>query len=196
MKDIESRLSAIVSTAEASVLELIAMAATAGDYEAIDCARAMAERLRDINTGVASTPRVVEGPKPSCNRPTKKQRKVRPKKGEYPRYQVADGSLFKIGWSKKKSDQYIHRVPISAVKNISSALEQLSVSEEPVSSEQILESNALKEAGNPPSYQVYVVLAFLKKRGVITSIGREGFRLPSNVASRVKELLHQEEGAS
>jgi len=196
MKDIESRLSAIVSTAEASVLELIAEAAIAGDYEAIDCARTMAERLRDINTGVASIQHVTEGAKPSRNRSTKKKRKVRPKKGEYPRYQVADGSLFKIGWSKKKSGQYTHRVPISAVKSISSALEQLSLTEEPVSSEQILESNALKEAGNPPSYQVYVVLAFLKERGVITSIGREGFRLPSNVASRVKELLRQEEGAS
>lgn len=196
MKDIENRLSAIVSTAEKRVLELIAEAATAGDYEAIDCARTMAERLRDINTGATSTPRVAEGLKPSRNRSTKKKRKARPKKGDYPRYQVADGSLFKIGWSKKKNAQYIHRVPISAVKNISSALEQLSVSEEPVSSEQILESNALKEAGNPPSYQVYVVLAFLKERGVITSIGREGFRLPSNVASRVKELLRQEEGVS
>ena len=196
MNDIENRLAAILSTAEAQILEMIAEAAAAGDYAAIDYARAMAERLRDINLSAISTPSAVQGSKPTRSHLTKTKRKPRPKKGEYPRYEVADGSLFKIGWSKKKGDQYVHRVPVSTVKSISSALEQLSMTEEPISSEQILESKALKDAGNPPSYQVYVVLAYLKDREVITSIGREGFRLSSNTVSRTNELLRQEEKAT
>ena len=87
-------------------------------------------------------------------------------------------------------------MPIISVKNISGALGQLSATPGPVSTDQILESDFLKEAGNPPSYQVYIVLAFLKERGIITSTGREGFRFDSNITSRTNELLRQEEQAA
>ena len=87
-------------------------------------------------------------------------------------------------------------MPIGTVKNVSGALAQLSATQGPVSSEQILESDFLKDAGNPPSYQVYIVLAFLKERGIIASTGREGFRLSSNIASLTTELLRQEEEAA
>ena len=196
MNDVENRLATILSTAEARILEVIADAAANGDYAAIDRARAMAERLRDINRDATTTSSVAQDPKPTRRRSTKKKQKPHPKKGAYPRYEVADGSLFKIGWSKKKGDQYVHRVPITTVRHISSALEQLSITEEPVTSEQILESKVLRDAGNPPSYQVYVVLAYLKDRDVITSIGREGFRLSSSIASRTNELLRDEEKAA
>ena len=196
MNDIEKKLATVLADAEAGVLEIIAAAAASRDYATIDRARAIAERLRDINREVNAGPRVVESPPPVYMRTQRKKRKTTPKKGEYPRFKVVDGSLFKIGWSKKKGDKYIHRVPIDSVKNISGALEQLSAIQGPVSSEQILESDFLKDAGNPPSYQVYIVLAFLKERGIIASTGREGFRLSSNIASRTNELLRQEEEAA
>ncbi len=196
MNDLQKKLAMVLATAEAGVLEVIAAAAASGDYATIDRARAIAERLRDISRDTSAGTKVAVAPSPVYMRTQRKTRKKTPKKGEYPRFNVADGSLFKVGWSKKKGDQYVHRVPISTVKNISGALEQLSAAQGPVSTEQILESNFLKDAGNPPSYQVYVVLAFLKERGIIASTGREGFRLSSNIASRTNELLRQEEKAA
>ncbi len=196
MNDLEKKLAMVLATAEAGVLEVIAAAAASGDYATIDRARAIAERLRDISRDTSAEAKVAVAPSPVYMRTQRKARKKTPKKGEYPRFNVADGSLFKVGWSKKKGDQYVHRVPISTVKNISGALEQLSAAQGPVSTEQILESKFLKDAGNPPSYQVYVVLAFLKERGIIASTGREGFRLFSNIASRTNELLRQEEKAA
>jgi hypothetical protein len=192
----EKKLATVLANAEAGVLEIIAAAAASRDYAAIDRARAIAERLRDINREVNAGLRVAGSPPPVYMRTQRKKRKTTPKKGEYPRFKVVDGSLFKIGWSKKKGDEYIHRVPIDSVKNISGALEQFSAIQGPVSSEQILESDFLKDAGNPPSYQVYIVLAFLKERGIIASTGREGFRLSSNIGSRTNELLRQEEEAA
>ena len=196
MNDLEKELTTVLANAEASVLEVIAAAAASGDYATIDRARAIAERLRDISRDSNAGTKVTKAPSPVYMGTQRKKRKKTPKKGEYPRFNVADGSLFKVGWSKKKGDQYVHRVPISTVKNISGALEQLSAAQGPVSTEKILESSFLKDAGNPPSYQVYVVLAFLKERGIIASTGREGFRLSSNIASRTNELLRQEEKAA
>ncbi len=196
MNDLEKKLATVLATAEAGVLEVIAAAAASGDYAAIDRARAIAEKLRDVSRGMSAGTKVAGVPSPVHMRTPRKKRKATPKKGEYPRFNVVDGSLFKIGWSKKKGDQYIHRVPISTVKNISGALEQLSASVGPVSTEKILESVFLKDAGDPPSYQVYIVLAFLKERGIIASTGREGFRLSTNIASRTNELLRQEEKAA
>jgi len=196
MNDVNKTLATVLATAETGVLEIIAVAAASGDYAAIDRARAVAERLRDINREMGATAKMVGPSQPASTKTRRKARKKTPKKGEYPRFHIADESLYKVGWSKKKSDEYVHRVPIGTVKNISGALTQLSATQGPVSSEQILESDFLKDAGNPPSYQVYTVLAFLKERGIIASTGREGFRLTSNIDSRTSELLRQEEGAA
>ena len=196
MNDLNKTLATVLATAETGVLEIIAVAAASGDYAAIDRARAVAERLRDINREMGATAKMVGPSQPASTKTRRKARKKTIKKGEYPRFHIADESLYKVGWSKKKGDEYVHRVPIGTVKNISGALTQLSATQGPVSSEQILDSDFLKDAGNPPSYQVYTVLAFLKERGIIASTGREGFRLTSNIDSRTSELLLQEEGAA
>lgn len=196
MNDVKKTLATVLATAETGVLEIIAVAAASGDYAAIDHARAVAERLRDINKDMDAMAKMVEPSQPASTKTRRKAQKTTPKKGKYPRFHIADESLYKVGWSKKKGDEYVHRVPIGTVKNISGALTQLSATQGPVSSEQILDSDFLKDAGNPPSYQVYTVLAFLKERGVIASTGREGFRLTSNIDTRTNELLLQEEGAA
>lgn len=196
MNDVNKTLATVLATAETGVLEIIAVAAASGDYAAIDRARAVAERLRDINREMGATAKMVGPFQPASTKTRRKARKKTIKKGEYPRFHIADESLYKVGWSKKKGDEYVHRVPISTVKNISGALTQLSATQGPVSSEQILDSDFLKDAGNPPSYQVYTVLAFLKERGIIASTGREGFRLTSNIDSLTSELLLQEVGAA
>ena len=183
MNDIEKKLAKVLADAEAGVLEVIAVAAASGDYATIDRARAIAESLKDINRNVNAGPRAADSSPPVYKRTQRKKRKATPKKGGYPRFYVEDASLFKVGWSKKKGGEYVHRVPLGTVKNIAEAIEQFSASPGPVSSDQILTPEFLKEAGNPPSYQVYIVLAFLKEREIIASTGREGFRFPPNIAS-------------
>ncbi len=192
MNSVENRLAKILVDAESAALKVLAEAAASGNYAAIDYARGIAKKLRAINEGVDRKSGVAD----SAPGPSKKKRKRRAKpakKKGYPQFDIRNGSLYKTGWSKKKNDKYVHRVPIGVVNRIGGILQHLSESSEPVSSDQILDSEFLKEAGNPPSYQVYIVLAFLKDRGIISSVGREGFRFPPDVDSRTTELLLEEE---
>jgi len=194
MNSVENTIAKIIADAEAAVLKVLAEAAASGDYAAIDRARGIAEKLRAIGEGVSQKSNAAKS-SPAPERKKRKRRTKAAKKDGYPQFNVKSESLYKIGWSKKKNDKYIHRVPIGVVNSIGDVLQHLSESSQPVSSDQILESRFLKEAGEPPSYQVYIVLAFLKDRGVISSFGREGFHLPADINSRLNELLLEEETA-
>ncbi len=191
MASVENRLAKILADAEAAALQVLAEAAASGNYAAIDRAKAIAEQLKALGAGVDRKSDVAASPPRPRNKKGKRRKKT-PKKGEYPRFKIEGGSLFKIGWSKKKADQYVHRVPLSKVKQIGKALDGLSGGSDPVTAEQILESDFLKEEGSPPSYQIYIVLAFLKDRGVITSVGREGFLLPILPSGGIDAVLRAE----
>ena len=194
MNNIEDRLAKILADAEASALMVLAEAAAAGNYAGIDRARAFAEKLRDIGAGVDRKLRVADSRagRGKQEKAKGKKRSKPPKKGKYPHFKIEDGSLYKIGWSKKKADEYIHRVPLSKVKQIGQALDALAGGSDPVSAEVILESEFLKNVGSPPSYQIYIVLAFLKDREVITSVGREGFLLPNHPSGSIDAVLSEE----
>ena len=54
MNDLKKALATVLATAETGVLKIIAVAAASGDYAAIDRARAVAERLRNINSDMGA----------------------------------------------------------------------------------------------------------------------------------------------
>lgn len=192
VKKIENSLSKILLDAEAAVLHVLSDAATARNYAEIDRARELAEKLRGMNQDLN---RQTEGKKGSVSpRATVKNgRKTKVaggKKKSYPKFEFRNGSLYKFGWSKKKSNEYVHRVPVAAVNLVSDVLQGFNGSTDPVSSEQLIDSELLK--GRVPSYQVYIVLAFLKSRGIINSAGRDGFQLPMEIKSQVDAILRVE----
>jgi hypothetical protein len=192
VRSVENSLSKILSDAEAAVLNVLSNAATAGNYAEIDRARELAEKLRAMNQGLNRQSEVKKG-SASPRAPVKKGRKRKTtagKKNSYPKFEFRNGSLYKFGWSKKKSDEYVHRVPVAAVNLVSDVLQGFNGSADPVSSEHLIDSELLK--GRVPSYQVYIVLAFLKARGIITSAGRDGFQLPMEIKSQVDEILREE----
>lgn len=194
MNSVENSLSKILTDAEAAVLKVLSDAAAAGDYAAIDHARALAEKLRNLHQGLGKSDigkRESVGRGPA--RPTTRKRQLKKRSGKkkgYPKFEFRDGSLYKLGWSRKKNDEYVHRVPVAAVKIVSDALQGFTGTADPVSSEQILESDPVK--GNIPSYQVYIVLAFLKDKGLIKAVGRDGFQLPLEITSQVDEIVREE----
>ena len=196
MDHLKQKLDAVLEKTLEGVIEILGAAAKSRDHATMDRALALVEKLRDIDTEVNAGAKVAESASPVYKKSRSNKRKKPPKKGEYPIYKVANGSLFKTGWSKKKGDEYVHRVPISTVRNISGALELLSAAPGPISGEEILASDLVKNVGNIPSYQGYVTLAFLKDRGIISSTGREGYRLPPNIESSTRKLLRQEEEAA
>ena len=91
---------------------------------------------------------------------------------EYPTFARDGKQLVKTGWSKKTRKEYKHRVTESAVSAVVSALRDFGATEfsmdelTPVQNE---DGTAL------PSYQVYLVVAWLRACGAVTKAGRGGY---------------------
>jgi hypothetical protein len=194
MNSIDSKLSKILKSAEKAVLEILSESAVARDYGAIDRSREIAEKIRGLNKGlikgIGADEQVAGGNRrqPPKAKRTRKARTA--KKREYPKFELNDGSLTKLGWSKKKNDTYVHRVPSSTVNLVFQALKEFGGDPDPVSSERIINFELLKE--KVPNYQVYIVLAFLKDRKVIASVGRDGFKIPFEISMRIEAALSEE----
>ena len=197
MKLLSDELSAVLRTAEESVLDIVARAAAERDYAMIDKARSLAERLRALEKAEQSQLTNARA------EPAKKQRRMAGKRkaressdDNYPKFKVANDSLYKIGWSKKKGAEYTHRVPLERARKIIGVLDQLSQKVSGViSTEKILGSDELQTA-SIPSYQTYNVLALLKREKIIVSAGRDGYQLPTGIFRQADSLLCKLEGES
>ncbi len=195
-RNLNDDLSNVLRAAEEDVLEIVALAAKDCDYAMIDKARAVAERLRSLNPdlSLASAVKVEqEERKPAGSKKVRRKSKSGAKKkptGSYPKFEVANGSLFKIGWSKRKGTEYTHRVPLNRAKEVIEVLDKLSEKVSGIiSTEKILESEEFMMA-QVPSYQVYLVLALLRQEKIIVASGRDGYSLPSGIYSQADSLFH------
>ena len=178
----------IIERAEQEVLSILAEEATAGRYEGIDFARLAALRLRDLRIDLAGG-----GLKPPEGRDQGLRAKVprrasgkrttnRKKKGQYPKFQILDGALVKVGWSKKEKAEYHQRIPEATFNRVISALGQLAeLGNGSHPSDKILET--IEMGGEAvPSYQTYAVLRFLRDRGAIRMPSRGEYVIPTDVA--------------
>tara|TARA_R110002072_G_scaffold42064_11_gene118039 strand:+ start:61041 stop:61736 length:696 start_codon:yes stop_codon:yes gene_type:complete len=98
----------------------------------------------------------------------------------YPWFEVTDLGIDKIGWSKKKKSEYRHSAPTSAaiafVKYIDATREDGKI----WSVEDLGDIEDTSNGVIVPSYQVYLVIAWLRSIGLIAKNGRSGYS--SNVA--------------
>ena len=91
---------------------------------------------------------------------------------KYPMFARDGNQLVKTGWSKKTRAEYRHRVPEPAVSAIVSALRRFGSAEfsmgglTPVQNE---------DGTTLPSYQVYLVVAWLRACGAVKKAGRGGY---------------------
>lgn len=92
----------------------------------------------------------------------------------YPRFAREGDDLVKVGWSKSRDDEYAQRADRSQVEAVSSWLADRGPTSAPISIDDIL---AIRETDGSeiPSYQVYVVLAWLRQQGLVERIGRKGY---------------------
>ena len=171
-------------------MDIVAKAAAERNYEIIARALALAERLRKLDPAEELSPTIAK----KKRRLSAKKNHKTSKNEDYPKFTVANGSLYKIGWSKKKDAEYLHRVPIERARQIIGALDQLSTRVDGVlSTEGILDSKEFQMIPFP-SYQVYLVLALLKREKIVVSAGRDGYRLPDNICEYATSLLGSLEG--
>lgn len=104
-----------------------------------------------------------------------------PNHATYP-YFVRDGDkLVKIAWSAKDKKEYEHRAPRAAVGSLIEVIGKRVGAGRLFLVDDILPVPAENGDGQLPTYQVYLVLAWLRECGVIEKVGRDQYKLPETV---------------
>lgn len=183
----------ILKKAEEELQEAIVEAVRAGDYRNVDIGRSVAVNIKEIHERVSRNEQVLSRPiKNDPKTKVKKKRKKTYKRNKpegLPRFEVRNGSLFKIGWSRKQQSEYSHKVPRSAFDVISNAMTRLaSEGTGPFAAEAVIEKLNASTEDTIPAYQVYVVLAALRSLDAISQVGREGYDIPMDISEKAKDL--------
>jgi hypothetical protein len=172
-----------IDSAEKQLRELIARAAADGDYVVISQLVEAAEGLRrttkllegaeSIRAEQSAAPQAVEPAAAPAPASAPQIEPVRRMTKEYPRFERQGDRLIKVGWSKKDRAEYEHRTD----KEIASAV-SLYLAERP--KDQTFRMDDLLpieiEDNEVPLYQAYLVLAWLRDRGLITKQGKDGYQ--------------------
>lgn len=185
----------ILNKTENELREAIAEAARSGDYRAVELGRNVAVNIKELCERISGNGQLTTKSDPITkgteSKSQKKRKKVnrRSKPLDLPRFEVRNGSLFKIGWSKKQRSEYSHKVPRSAFDSIANAMTRLaSEGTGPFAAEAVIEKLNASTEDTIPAYQVYVVLAALRSLDAISQVGREGYDIPIDISEKVSNV--------
>jgi hypothetical protein len=98
----------------------------------------------------------------------------RQKADEYPKFEIERDRLVKIGWSKKDRSVYEHRAERNLVQAVSLYL--ASVTNREIFKMDDMLPIALADGADVPSYQAYLVLAWLRHIGLVEKQGKDGYQ--------------------
>ena len=121
----------ILNKAEEELREAIAEAAHSGDYRAVELGRNVALNIKELCERISNNGQLTMKPASIAIgtdvKSQKRRKKVtrRSKPAGLPRFEVRNGSLYKIGWSKKQHSEYSHKVPRSAFNAITNSMTKL-----------------------------------------------------------------------
>jgi hypothetical protein len=180
-----------LSKAESGLREVIAQAAGAGDYRGVDIAKNVAVQLSDIMQRL-KTPTITRNIEMSKDEHALKREesKASNRKKDYPKFEVRNSSISRIGWSKKEKCEYTHKVPVIVFERTVEAMDSLSKSGTgPFTAEKIINKANEMQTEPIPSYQVYVVIGLLRENNCVKQVGREGYYLSSDISEKARMLL-------
>jgi hypothetical protein len=116
-------------------------------------------------------------------------------KRDYPQYTVRSGTLTKIGLTRNRRDVYEHTVPRAEFEAVIQRLGELA-------GRKHFKADDIIDKVSCPSYQAYIVISFLKERGllVIPRRGMYAFTRPKNFLNEAGTIWdsleqHQTENA-
>jgi hypothetical protein len=181
MQPIVDRIQSILGETETQLRNLIAEAAVSADYRGVDAGRQAAVGIRELRErfGENPTKKVVvseSDPRTAESPPRRARSAARATRKAYPRFTVEDDTLTKIGWSKKHKREYAHRVVLGTFDRTVSAMATLANGKTgPFLAEDIIGKVNESDEDQVPSYQVYIVIAFLRASGCIRQHGRDGY---------------------
>lgn len=123
---------------------------------------------------VAKTPARKSNPKRGGSAPASTAKSAK-KASKYPYFEVDEAWIGKVGWSKKNREEYRHYAPISAAIALA---EHVDRTQEPgrVWTVEDLGDVVDAEAGEAmPSYQLYLVIGWMRSAELLAKQGRSGY---------------------
>lgn len=200
MDQTQQRIERALEQAEVEIRNVGADAFRAGDDKLVGQAQEIVGALKALRSNLNG--RVVassDAPSPKVKQSRgrlKKRRSTKVAKSEYPKYQVRNGSLVRIGWSKKQKTEYEHKAPKETFDVTISAMAELAkTGKDPIPAERIIDRVNTLAAGTP-SYQVYVVIGLLREQGCVEQVGRDGYVIPADLPHQGSQLWERLVGAN
>jgi hypothetical protein len=170
----------VLRDCERSLRALLADAASAGDYAEVQAIAELARAVAALAAGCEPAAEMPKGAIVAGKPDTAPIRPVKPAKEEYPQFFRRGDELVKVGWSKKDKRRYHHRAPRRVVQATASAVRQAGSRGRSFTGDALLPLKDSDTGDALPAYQIYVALAWLKRLGLVKSIGqRGGYTLPS-----------------
>lgn len=170
----------VVRAAHGEIQKLITESVAAQNYEDVALLASIARSLLNTTGPTADaqvpTPEAerstFEGsPSSSPSAPIAATIKTLSPTSGFPRFEREGNRLVKIGWSKKDKATYEHKTPVSAVMAVSDAMAAKNGKFE---MDQVLPVKDAEQS-DVPSYQAYIVLAWLRHEGVVQRNGNDGY---------------------
>lgn len=189
MKDKEEKVIEILTKTESELQKAIVEAAQAGDYRSVDMARNAAVNIKNLRTQILNPASKVEK-EFTQNKPHVKRKSLTRKgtRSDYPKFKVTNDTLIRIGWSKKQRREYTHKASRLVFDKTVKAMVILAKNGAgPFLAEQIIEHANNNESEIIPSYQVYLIIGFLRKAEYIKQVGRDGYDIPTELVEKAEE---------
>lgn len=171
-----------LATAEAELQALISEALKAGQYEEIAQIAGLARALRDIMKQQGAARRAVFSAVSDAaiiqhhseRNPAPQRVARRSDSNNYPQFVKESDRLIKQGWSKKEKVVYEHKAPIAVARCVSLQLAQATGL--PVFRMEDHFPFVDPDGEEIPTYQSYLVLAWLRHLTLIEKSGKDGYR--------------------
>lgn len=178
-----SKAAELLRQTEQQFQELISEASNGGRYSDVVRLASVAEDIGQLTERLSSG----EGKEaPSSSQkfrqssPKKKSRKPRKSASQrkYPKFFRSGEELIKVGWSKKKKDEYRHTAPRRLALPLTKAIVQAGGTRAKVPTSDFFPIEDPKDNSEVPSYQSYIVLAWLVDSRIVEKHGRQGYTVP------------------
>lgn len=167
--------------AEEALQQIIADAATNGDYQSLPTltrwVRTLADLL-DLDAGAAAPEAVLPSSRLKPKRSTNRS-KIKKANG-YPRFVRDEDCLVKIGWSKRDNSEYEHKARKDVMRAVVASISRAGQRGERFTMEEVLPINNL-DGTSIPDYQTYLILAWLRSIELVAQHGRLGYTTPQQL---------------
>lgn len=162
-----------IAQCESEFRKLLAEAADAGDYDSVLKLTSWAKQLAALT---AAPQRDLLLNKSEISQA---QLKRTTKRNEYPRFGRRGDALVKVGWSKREKKEYEHKAQRRVVDLLIRTLVPTGESGRIFQSTDILPLTDPNDETEVPSYQVYLMLAWLRSIALLDQHGRQGYSVPN-----------------